>query len=38
VTLKDGTAKGSAGTIKADKVRDMKFEFEVAFEVKLTKP
>ena len=38
VTLKDGTAKGSSGTIKADKVRDMKFEFDVTFEVKLTKP
>lgn len=37
-TYKDGTAKGSAGTIKADKVRDKTFEFEVAFDVKLTKP
>jgi hypothetical protein len=37
-TFKDGTAKGSAGTIKTDKVRDMKFEFDVAFEVKLMKP
>ena len=37
-TFKDGTAKGSAGTIKADKVRDMKFEFDVAFDVKLMKP
>jgi hypothetical protein len=37
-TFKDDAAKGSAGTIKADKVRDKTFEFEVAFDVKLMKP
>ena len=37
-TFKDGTAKGSAGTIKADKVNEKMFEFEIAFDVKLSKP
>jgi hypothetical protein len=36
--VKDGSAKGKAGTIKADKVRDKTFEFDLAFDVKLTKP
>jgi hypothetical protein len=38
VTIKDGMAKGSAGTIKADTVNNKTFEFEVVFDVKLTKP
>jgi len=36
--FKDGAAKGSCVTLKADKTRDVKFEFDVAFDVKLTKP
>jgi hypothetical protein len=38
VTLKDDTAKGRVATLKPDKARDTKLEFEVTFEVKLTKP
>jgi hypothetical protein len=38
LAIKDGAAKGSTSTIKADKTRDMKFEFDVTFDVKLTKP
>jgi hypothetical protein len=37
-TFKDGTAKGSAGTKKPDKVRNMPFEFDLTFDVKMTKP
>jgi hypothetical protein len=38
LAIKDGAAKGSAGTVKPDKARDMKLEFDVTFDVKLTKP
>ena len=37
-TIKDGVAKGASGTAKPDKFRDLPFEFEIAFDVKLTKP
>ena len=38
LAVKDGAARGSAGTIKPDKLRDKPFEFDVTFDVKLTKP
>lgn len=37
-TVKDGSVKGTAGTVKADKVRDKLFEFDVEFEIVLIKP
>lgn len=36
--IKGGIVKGTSGTIKADKVRDKLFEFEVEFEIVLIKP